>query len=48
METNDNHETDSEMCKYDTLSIKYFGRKYWELNADERVELIDLWNERNN
>lgn len=40
-------EADSEYCKYDTLAVQFFGRKYWELTVAERIELIDLWNERN-
>ena len=40
-------ETDSGVCKYDILSIECFGKKYWELNVDQRIEVIDLWNEKN-
>jgi hypothetical protein len=40
-------ETDSGMCKYDSMSIQCFDKKHWELNEDQRIEVIDLWNEKN-
>jgi hypothetical protein len=40
-------ENDSGNCKYDTLSVQYFNKKYRQLDEAERIELIDLWNERN-
>jgi hypothetical protein len=39
---------DSGQTKYDNLSIQYFdGKQYWELDEDQRIEIIDLWNEKN-
>jgi hypothetical protein len=35
------------MSKYDKLAIKCFGKPYAKLNQDEQIEIIDLFNERN-
>jgi len=40
-------ETDSGYCKYDMLSKQYFDKQYWELDNDQRIEILDLWKERN-
>ena len=34
-------------CKYDTLSIKCFGEPYYKLSLDEQIEIVDLFEERN-
>jgi hypothetical protein len=38
---------DSGQTKYDTLAKQWYGKMYWQLNQDQRIEIIDLWNERN-
>jgi hypothetical protein len=40
-------EADSGQTKYDSLAKQFFNKMYWELDAGERIEIIDIWNERN-
>jgi len=34
-------------CKYDRLALYRFGKLYAELDLDEQIEIIDLFNGRN-